>query len=412
MPNRFSSRRFSRMSRFAFVLLIGLAGCNDDSGSGPDPAACPDQSVVGAPSSTRTVHVPKQVAGKELPSLAGVTFASPDSVQARFGGKEVKAAFVLDRRLYLARWKAGAFQLTDLTFGDEGYAGQSGNLNSPLFSPDGARLAYGGSLSKPAMSFVLALAEPGSVAWRIPLAADHDAFDPHFLPSDDTAGYRLVFTDDPGPVNWSDRCGQFGGRTYRVAVGDSSAGAVEATGWPGSFKGGVSKDMRWIGTSYGPSALHYLGDPGPAKTTLLANLVQQCNPSMNPFPPGSVNADYLMILGFGGAMKTVSGDVTETIHENLWIYGKDDRIVWRGKLPPEAKYRQWQKPEWSTSPRYATAIALHDYSGPAPRGDLFVVDLGDLADADRAALREAAGHFKLAEGPFTESSFSHLWVAP
>lgn len=408
MPTRLPPPRLRPFP--ALILALGLAACNEGSGSGPDPVECPDQSVVGAPSAAKTAHAPKKVVGKDLAALEGVAFAPADSVRAWFGGKEVKAAFVLARRLYLAHWKADAFELVDLTIGDEGYDGGTGNINSPLFSPDGKRLAYGGSLSKPAMSFVLDLDWPGAGAWRIPLASSHDAFDPHFLASnEDTAGYRLVFADDPGPVNWSDRCGQFGGRTYRVSVGDSAAGTVAATGWPGSFKGGASKDLAWIGTSYGPSALHH---PSDSSTLILANYAQQCNPSMNPFPEGSANMDYLMILGFGGTMKTVGDDITEAIHENLWIYGKEDRIVWRGKLPPDAKYKQWQKPEWSTHPRYATAIALHDYSGTSPRGDLYVVDIGDLASADRSTLREAAGHFRLAEGPFSESSFSHLWVGP
>ena len=51
-----------------------------------------------------------------------------------------------------------------------------------------------------------------------------------------------------------------------VEAGDSTVGPVQATGWPGSFKGGASKDLQWIGTSYGPSALH---EVGASKTTPL-----------------------------------------------------------------------------------------------------------------------------------------------
>lgn len=394
------------------ALAFLLAGCSEDSGPSKPSTRCPDQGVVAPGSAARSVHVPKKVTVKGAVSLPGVRLAPWDSVSAFFGGKAVKLAFVLDRRLYLAEWKApGPATLVDLTVGDEGWSGNAGNPNSPLFSPDGKRLAYGGSLSKPAQSFVLDLGWPGAVAWRIPLdTAGRDAFDPHFIASTDPARYRLTYVTDPGPVAWSDRCSQLGGSTWAVAVGDSTLGAPEATGWPGSFKGGLSRDGRWAGTSYGPSALY---DLDAKRTTLLANLAQQCNPSINPFPAGSANTDYLMILGFGGAMKTVAGDITESIHENLWIYGKEDRIVWRGRLPPDPKYQQWQKPEWSTHPAYATAVALHDYQGGAARkGDLYAVRLGDLADADRATLREAAGYLRLADSVLTESSFSHLWVAP
>ena len=393
---------------FSLALAL-LLGCDEDS-KPTHPSSCPDQNVLGKPSETKPAHAARQVTGKPLDSLAGITLASKDSVDAFFAGKKVKLAFILDRRLYLAEWGASGTVLTDLTAGDEGYAGGTGNLNSPLFSPDGAWLTYGGALSNPAVSFVRQALSGSSPVWRLPVdASGQNAFDPHWVIEEGKPW--IWFATDPGPVTWSDRCGQMGGSTYRAPLAsDSSLGPVEVTGLPGSFKGGLSKDLRWAGTSYGPSALY---DRDAKKTLLLAGLVQQCNPSMNPFPAGSRNSDLMMILGFGGTLKTVAGDVTENVHENLWIYSRGDLIVWRGRRPPDAKYLQWQKPEWSTHPGFATAVALYDFNaGAADKGDLFAVRIGDLAGEGLTGLSEAQGYFKLAEGRFTESSFSHLWVEP
>lgn len=394
---------------FSFALAL-LLGCNEDSKPSNPGKNCPDQHALGPASASRSGHKAGLVSGRTLASLDSIRFAPKDSLDAFFGGKEVKLAFTLHRRLYLVEWGATGPVLTDLTAGDESFDGREGNINSPLFSPDGAWLAYGGSLSKPAVSFVRQALPGDAPARRMPVdTAGYDAFDPHWVVEGDKTW--IWFATDAGPVSWSDRCAQMGGSTYKAQLlPDSSLGTVEVTGLPGSFKGGLSKDLRWAGTSYGPSALY---DREARQATLLAGLVQQCNPSMNPYPPGSRNADHMMILGFGGLMKTVAGDVTENVHENLWIYGKGDRIVWRGRLPPDAKYQQWQKPEWSTHPDYATAVALHDYKGGvATKGDLYAVRIGDLADYEGADLAEAQGHFKLAEGRFTESSFSHLWVGP
>jgi hypothetical protein len=397
-------------SLLAILSLAALAGCNDDTG-GPGPAGnCPDQSVVAEPSGAPTTHAPKRVAGRQVDSLEGIRFAPTDSVDAFFGGKAVKLAFVLDRKLYLVEWEASGARVTDLTEGDEGHGGGPGNINSPLFSPDGTRLAYGGTLSHPGVAFVRGAVSGSGEAWRVPVETDgHSAFDPHWVRKDGEDW--IYFATDPGPVSWSDRCAQMGGSTYRArAIGDSAMGPVEATGLPGSFKGGLSKDLRWAGTSYGPSALH---DTESGNTVLLAGLAQQCNPSMNPYPPGSLHMDFMMILGFGGTVETLDGEVTESIHENLWIYDASDRAVWRGRLPGDPKYRQWQKPEWSTHPEYATAVALHGFQGDrAGAGDLFAVRIGDLAAQEAETTQEPRGYLNLAAGRFTESSFSHLWVEP
>ncbi len=407
-------RRVVLIPAFSALLAIFLlTACNEDSSPEDPGPLCPDQDVLPEPEpgSKLPAHAPERVSGARIDSVPGVRFVPGDSVAAHFGGKRVKLAFVLDYRLYLAEWEGGELTLSDLTNGDEGFDGAAGNLNSPLFSPDGEWLAYGGSLARSsAMAFVRQAVSGDAEAWRLPVdVSGRYAFDPHFVVDGDTSW--VYYATSPGPDLWNDRCGQMGGATLRVPLlSDSALGAPQATGLPGAFKGGLSKDLRWAGTSYGPSALY---DRDAERPYLLANLVQQCNPSMNPFPAGSPNADYLMVLGFGGKIRTVGGDVTENIHENLWIYGMEDRAVWRGRLPPDAKYEQWQKPEWSAHPGYATGIALYDMrDGRYRSGDLYAVRIGDLASRGRESLAEAEGHVLLAEGGLNESSFSHLWIEP
>lgn len=394
------------------VLVSGLllTACDEEASPADSGKDCPDQGVLPAPKGAAPAHGAKRVNGMRVDSLPGVRFASADSMAAWFGGKRVKLAFVLNRSLFLADWDGGQLVLADLTSGDEGFDGSVGDVNSPLFSPDGNWLAYGGSLAASSgMAFVRQAVSGDGSAWRMPVdRSGRTAFDPHFVVDGDTTW--IYYSTSPGPDQWSDRCSQLCGSTLRVRLAsDSALGDPQVTGLPGAFKGGLSRDLRWAGTSYGPSALF---DREAKRPVTLAGLVQQCDPSMNPFPEGSPNADYMMVLGFGGALETVAGEISDGIHENLWIYGKEDRIVWRGRLPPDTKYLHWQKPEWSTHPAYATAIALYDLQSGGAIGDLYAVDLGDLADRDRAALAEAEGYHLLAEGAFNRSSFSHLWVEP
>jgi len=133
---------------------------------------------------------------------------------------------------------------------------------------------------------------------------------------------------------------------------------------------------------------------------------------MNPYPPTALHTDYMMILAFGGepAYNLINGDsVTEGLHENLWIYNKNNKIVWRAKRPDENLYERYDKPEWSTHWDYATAIALRKGSGD---GDLYVVKIGDLMNAEEGKLNEAEAYLKIGIGGFDSDTYTHLWVEP
>src|SRR6185312_1324522 len=86
--------------------------------------------------------------------LSDVKLADKDSVAAFFGGKRVKLAFVTDK-LYLVSYDGGDPSVTVLSNDDEGPTGGKGQITSPLFSPDGSKLAYAGSFfGRPIVSFV------------------------------------------------------------------------------------------------------------------------------------------------------------------------------------------------------------------------------------------------------------------
>jgi hypothetical protein len=334
-------------------------------------------------------------------------WALADSVRAFFGGKDVKLVFTLNRQLYLVDYSGGEPTITRISHDDESLEGALGSINSPLISPDGKKVVFAGTTrGRPA--FILD-AVPGTAdAWRVPLDPKaHVTADPHW--HSEGGKTWIYFATLAGLVHYSDHCRQVNGSTYRVEVlGDTLLGPIDTTGIPGAYRGGLSLDGEWAGTSYATSALYSRSD---RNTLTLGGGEQQCNPSMNPFPIGSIHTDYMMVLAFGGVnYATITGDsITEGLHENLWIYNRNDKIVWQAKLSNKDFYLRWDKPEWSTHPQYATAVALQKSNGD---GDLYVIKIGDLANADEGKLNQAQAYFKIGSGGFTSDSYSHLWVAP
>lgn len=395
----------------AFIVLVAtliLQGC-ESQGTGPvapPVIPCEDPSVLNLPRFSVSRHkVPVRVRGS-VADLPGTTFAKGDSVKSFFGGKDAKLVFTLDRRMYLLAYTDGNPTVTLISHDDEGLGATPGSINSPLLSPDGKKIVFAGmTRGKPA--FIQDALAGDAEGWRIPLDPKaRVTADPHWH----TEGSRtwIYFSTLAGLVGYASNCGQVSGSTYRLEVtGDTTLGPMEPSGIPGAYRGGLSKDGLWAGTSYASSALF---DRGRDTTLILAGGEQQCNPSMNPFPVGSKRNDYMMILAFGGTdYNLITGKTfMEGLHENLWIYNRDDKIVWQAKRPDEAYYLRWDKPEWSTHPDYATAVALRRGDG---NGDLVVVRVGALADADEGELHQAAGYLKIAEGGFDSDSYSHLWVA-
>lgn len=391
----------------ASVAASVLWSCNEGTGPVSLPQLpCDDASELALTRFSVTTHKkPVKVRGAGA-AIPGMEWAQGDSVNEFFGGKDVKLVFTLNRQLYLVTYVSGKPSLTLISHDDEGVNGAQGAINSPMFSPDGKKIVFAGTTrGKPA--FILDAVAGDAEAWRVPLDPKaRVTADPHWHVEGDRTW--IYFATQAGLVNYSDRCGQIPGSTYRVEVlGDTLLDSIRVSGIPGAYRGGLSKDGKWAGTSYASSALF---DADAGSTLLLAGGAQQCNPSMNPYPPGSRNMDHMMILAFGGKYPTVTGDsVSEGLHENLWIYNKEDKIVWQGKLPDPARQLRYDKPEWSTHPDYATAVVLESETDP---GDLYVLKIGDLADAEDGKLHQAQGYLRIAKGKFTSDSYSHLWVAP
>ncbi len=397
----------NRRAKTLAAAALWLVSCQA-SGTGPVtlvPPSCADPNELALPRLSRNVHTGTDTLAGKTTTLDGVEWATGAEVQAFFGTKNIKVVFTIHPDMYLLTYETGEAHLTLISHGDESTAGMQGAINSPLFSPDGKLIVYaGGGLGKPA--FIQQAVAGEGPALRVVLDPKaHPTADPHWYVKGDST--FVYFSTLAGLVNYSADCNQISGATYRVPVlDDKTVGPIGVSGIPGSYRGGISKDGNWIGTSYAQSAIY---DRANDKIHLIGDDEQQCNPSMNPYPIGSAHMDYMMILAFGGVdYHTIDGSKAfEGLHENLWIYNKDNKIVWQGKRPDEKAYTRYDKPEWSTHPNYATAIALQcETCG----GDLFAVKIGDLANAEEGKVNQAQGYLRIGKGHFNSESFSHLWV--
>lgn len=399
--------------------IIGF-GCQDQGGEpiAPPVLPCDKPDSIALSRFSVTAHSKDTLLPANAPGLLqNTTWAKGDSVRAFFGGKEAKFVFTLNRKMYLLSYGAsGEAELALISHDDESLGATLGSINSPLFSPDGKRIAFAGTTrGKP--GFILDAVGVGKRARRVMIdqrgtRRTRVTADPHWVTEGDRTW--IYFASLPGLVNYSDNCGQIPGGTYKVEVFPDGAvdTAFRTTGIPGAYRGGVSKDGKWAGTSYATSTLYSVED---SSTLILAGGEQQCNPSMNPYPPGSKHTDYMLILAFGGKplYKTIDGDsIEEGLHENLWIYNKSNRIVWQAKRPDEKLYERFDKPEWSTHPDYATAILLQREADGRQIGELVAIRIGDLANADEGKLNQAQGYLRVGIGEFTSDSYSHLWVGP
>ncbi len=410
--------------------LGGLLGCSQDEPCPYYHLQCGEtgSGAVG-PNTQPDSRIPKRI-GTTEESPEGVSLtATTGALRAFLGTDSFKLVVGTGKRLYLllpGSDAAAPLRSIRIDRGDEGPNGGAGWPNEPLFSPDGKWVAYAGDFA--AQSKVVSFVRQASagMGWRVPLVRENDrAAHPHWYR--EGGDLRLYVTDLAGTVSWNATANSLAGGTFMADFLDSAvSGFVPATvggaSLPGAFKGGISKDGKWVGTSYQTSILF---ETSSKKATILNQGIQQCNPSMNPFASGS-NTDYMLILGFGGAVPvpTLEGPVNEGQHEHLWVWSKDDKAVWSAALPnvaphsssevPGIVYTEWQRPEWSTHPDFATALAKREDTPDGEGYDLVVVKMGEAAGAlqthDRAATMERGPVLRIATGKITSSDWSHLWV--
>lgn len=409
--------------------LLALAGCDSKAPCPPYHPTCSETPTNVEPTATAVDNSPHRYATlDETPS--GITLsATTGALRTFLGADSFKLAVGVGKKLYLllpATDPAAVPRCVRLDRGDEGPSGGAGWPNEPLFSPDGRWVAYAGDFVAQSQTRSFAREAVAGNGWRIPLVRTGDrATNPHWRR--EGADTWIYVTDIAGIASWNAATKTVSGGTYRARLLDSSVSSfesatVDGVPLPGSFKGGISLDGRWAGTSYQTSVLF---ETGTRKSYVLNGGVQQCNASMNPFPGGG-NTDYMMILGFGGAqpVPTLDGEVREGQHEHLWIWSKDDKAVWGAALPntaphassevPGQTYTEWQRPEWSTHPDFATAFAKRRDTPDGEGYDLFLVKLGteggELAAHDRTTMLERGPVLRLATGSFHSSDWSHLWV--
>lgn len=409
-------------------VLAFLGGCNE-----PCPhyaPTCAEITKAGTGPLASFDARPRRIATvpEDIPGVAWV--ASASKIAEFLGTDSFKLAIAVGKRLYLALPAGGSPQgllSVRMDRGDEGPNGNSGWPNEPLFSPDGRWLAYAGDFPKSRTNSFVREAVVGS-SWSVPvIRSAGTAAHPHWF--GDSRGLWLFLSDVATTTTWNPSSRTNNGATWKTRFLDSAIGEFEpatlsGNAIPGAFKGGISRDGRWAGTSYQQSVLW---DANSLQSFELNGGIQQCNPSMNPFAGGS-NTDYMMILGFGGPtpVPTLDGPAREGQHEHLWIWSKEDRAVWGAALPnvaphpadevPGVSYYEWQRPEWSTHPDYATAFAKRTGSGDGVGYDLFLVKLGpvggELAAHDRSTMLERGPVLRVATGDFLSSDWSHLWVKP
>ena len=399
------------INRSASLLIAGglfLVGCNE-----PCPRYAPDCADDGVS--------PKSELSNEL-----TITASTGEIASFVGTDSFKLVVTVSRKLYLLLPDSDASKVPHsvrLDRGDEGLNGGVGRPSEPLFSPDGRWIAFAGAFPSDKTNSYAVEAIEGS-GHRVPLIrAEGPTANPHWYRDGDSLW--LYVSDVANETTWDGS--KNNGSTLRALFRDSAVGSFEAATLrgrtlPGAFKGGISRDGLWAGTSYHQSVLW---NASTGSASLLNGGIQQCNPSMNPFASGS-NTDYMMILGFGGKtpVPTLAGPMREGQHEHIWIWSKDDKAVWGATLPnkaphsasevPGAVYMAWQRPEWSTHPDFATALAKRSGTDEGMGYDLFIVKLGEdggeLASHDRRTMLERGPVLRVATGSLLESDWSHLWV--
>jgi len=416
----------TRLLRALGPLALVLAACNEP---------CPHYATDCADAAASPVAPPVSVDrspgryGTTSETPTGVTLnATTGTIASFLGADSFKLVVATSKKLYLLLPDPDSSKpprCVRIDRGDEGPNGNTGWPNEPLLSADGRWIAYAGTFPSAKTDAFVREATDGT-GWRVPLLrTGGTSAHPHWYRDGDSLW--LYLSDVATTTNWDGQ--KNNGATWRTlfrdsAIGTFQQGTLRGRSLPGAFKGGISRDGLWAGTSYQQSVL-WNASTGAAFQ--LNGGEQQCNPSMNPFLSGS-NTDYMMILGFGGAtpVPTLGGPVTENQHQNLWIWSKDDKAVWKGTLPnqgahpsdeiPGVFYTEWQRPEWSTHSDFATALAKRDGTSDGMGYDLMIVKLGangnELAAHDRTTMLERGPVLRIATGSLLSSDWSHLWVKP
>ncbi|MBD3314503.1 MAG: hypothetical protein GF344_01840 [Chitinivibrionales bacterium] len=397
---------------FIGTLLVVMVGCSD---TGTEPTDDP------TPESAATSFDATRV-----DSIEGLEFLDKAMLENHLGGARFRLAFVHEKHLYVTGTEIYPACL-DLTQGDEGLNGGYGDISSPLFSPDGSMIVYGGErygTTGKNVSFCAIL--PPSLDGPIKrLTVEHpesSAGEPRWLVGGGETRIYFINAFVNTAIGIDENAAELsldGETYYAVLSGETIQGPYE-TNFPGAFKGGISKDGVWVGTAYQKAALY---NTQTDSLHLLGRQIQWCNASINPFN-GGPNTDYLMMLSFGNIndqndldtgrlIISVENDTLyEMGHENIWITNAENKMVWHSKKP--AGYMTWELAEWSTHPAYATALGkTRNMEDRSEFGHLFIIRLPDLTSNDESVLAESDDDDNvkvIAASLNYNRTYSHLWV--
>lgn len=352
-----------------------------------------------------------------------------DKIRQFLGNKNFKVAICQKERLFILQNINNTTSFFQISRGDEAFDGRAGEPVSPIFSADGKRIIYADGSMKYAVSYIQQVVDPGQEAWRIPVfAPNSQTADPHWYIDNNNETW-VYMANSPNSAEYDIAKGKLSGLTYKVKViNDSTISPLEISELPGAFKGGFSKDGKWALASYTHTVLYdRQGNtfvPFIFSNDSVSRFVQHCNPSMNPFSKGALRSDYLMLLGFGNlnektnptrnpySLISVGKDTLfESMHQNIWMFNKDKKVVWQCERTDKSLYRKWERPEWSTHPRFATAIQV-DTSDT--KGDLYIIRIEDLSSNDETRLKkpDPAQDFLKIGSNLSSTSTTHLWVEP
>jgi len=356
----------------------------------------------------------------ESGELEGITIDF-NAISSTVNNRLWKLVFCHDDRMYLI--SSSNQTIWRISQDNEAYDSTPGRPNNPIFSPDGKFIAFTGENSNrdgKVTSFVQEARASSDSIMRYRIAPQEDvAADPHWYIDPLTNEKYIYYLNSYRALKFDSAANAIEGET-RVCqfIADTMLSAPYSSSFPGGFKGGISKDFKWVSTSFISAALYEINSK---ELTILGCQNQYCNPSMNPYVVGSSNTDYMLMLGFGNytekdedicqSFETVDGDfLYEGQHHNLWMFNSDSKIAWRAQRIEGMK--KIEKPEWSTHPEYATAVCERTGPDAPDQCDLYIIKIPNLANTDRTTFQEStdSDFVKIGSGGFSVMDWTHLWV--
>jgi hypothetical protein len=233
---------------------------------------------------------------------------------------------------------------------------------APLFSPDGTRAVFSRK-SEPSDIFVMTVGR--SEPLRVAFGAG-----PHWWVDPETGDHCIVYRDVSAPYRTLPA-----GRTFRQRLGEDNRPAGEPEGiCPYGFGGGITPDGRYLVTGL---RQFYFADLKTGRYLMPLGDVRRA-PGVSCVSVSPDNTHRAMSLRFPRI--------------DFGICGPTGRWDLRIRCPKEVE--EWQTPQWSTHPNFATASGLN----PDKTYDLYIVRLSDYEK-----LRVTTGG---------DCLHAHMWVGP